>query len=104
MANIRIPFYVFWFSFIHHRFYFRSISGIARGGLELEFINKIPSILRTTAKFLKIPNYIAFILFEASLIARFISYGKAAFNIFLFANFPSILLFFLINFLSLKRK
>jgi len=36
MANIRIPFYVFWFSFIHHRFYFSSISGIARGGLELE--------------------------------------------------------------------
>jgi hypothetical protein len=64
----------------------------------------LPSILRTNAKFLKIPNYIAFILFEASLIARFISYGKAAFTIFLFANFLSILLFFLINFLSLERK
>jgi hypothetical protein len=64
----------------------------------------LPSILKTTAKFLKIPNYIAFILFEASLIARFISYGKAAFTIFSFANFPSILLFFLINFLSMQRK
>ena len=70
------------------------ISGIARAGLELELINKIPSILRKTAKFLKIPNYIAFILFEASLIARFISYGKAAFTIFSFANFFSILPFF----------
>jgi hypothetical protein len=64
----------------------------------------LPSILKTTAKFLKIPNYIAFILFEASLIARFISYSKAAFPIFLVANFLSILLFFLINFLSLERK
>jgi len=64
----------------------------------------LPSILKTTTKFLKIPNYIAFILFEASLIARFISYGKAVFPIFLFANFLSILLFFLINFLSLERK
>jgi len=36
MANIRTPLHVFWFSFIHHRLYFSSISGIARGGLELE--------------------------------------------------------------------
>ncbi len=42
----------------------------------------LPSILKTTTKFLKIPNYIAFILFEASLIARFISYGKALFPTF----------------------
>jgi hypothetical protein len=64
----------------------------------------LPSILKTTIKFLKIPNYIAFILFEASLIARFISYGKTIFPTFLVANFLSILLFFLVNFLSLERK
>ncbi len=64
----------------------------------------LPSILKTTAKFFKIPNYITFILFEVSLIARFISYGKTVFPIFLFMNFFSILLFFLINFLSLGRK
>ncbi len=64
----------------------------------------LPSILKKTAKFFKTPNYIAFILFEASLIARFISYGKTVFPIFLFVNFFSILLFFLINFLSLGKK